>query len=470
MRCAGCKGDLDGCQDMLTCHFSHRGFPLGATRAVPCLTRYHPGCFRLREPFYTRLIKEGGLFLTPAMAAMMPIFICECCTVRKVLERELHLNHRDCGLLALERMRMLDTIHNWAPTTLSNYKGRIRQIQRFGETFRVPILATPLLESPPISEGISLMWAQQHYSLQPRQRERFKELAADDNGRVSFGSVRHIRSAASLHQAWIKMVRNPGRVILDPSDKPIVVEGCRATDDLSYKLMNTGMNRRLGSKPRQAAPLLDKHVRWMDCHFDMCYYKVIKKKNKEGAREIATVALCNLLAWLGWLLGGKTFGLDWDGIELTLPSNGAALDLPRGVGALMLRLLEQTKSNRTHAADLPIAFQTYSGLSPGKWILRLHRAFAADTMDPSWWQADKRPLLAHADGSRWTSSYFRQTYLLPLLHQQRMNRDKYLLQFKCLADAFWSMHCYRSGGRSHVSVERPLCWRKATNEEVNEHG
>ena len=35
---------------------------------------------------------------------------------------------------------------------------------------------------------------------------------------------------------------------------------------------------------------------------------------------------------------------------------------------------------------------------------------------------------------------------------------------------FYSMGCYRRGGRSHVAKKRPGCVRKATPAEVYEHG
>jgi hypothetical protein len=456
---------------VLVCHFATKSFELQAGKwAVPCQTRYHAQCFRLSAPFTTRLSKNGGLGFTKGLASVIPLFVCECCTVRKVLQRELQRTTTDAGLLAMERMRTIDMVHNWAPSTLGNYKGRLRQIRAFGQQYKCPVLPVPQLTAPPISDAIPLMWSQQHYSLQARQRERFEELPDDDNGRVGFGSIRHLRSAAALHHSWITMIENPGRVILDQQSKPIAVTACRVTDDISYKLMNTGMSRRLGDKPRQAAPLLDRHIRWMDNHFDSVYRKAIKRGNIDGARESATAAMCNLTAWLGWLRGGENFGINWDDLEVIFPQDSSSRDLPTGVGAILFRLLEQTKTDRTKAADVPIAFHTISGLCPGKWLFRLRKCTDPATMDPDMWQHDTSPLFRHADGRRWTSTYYRQTYLIPLLHQQRTEGDKYLGQFKNLADAFWSLHCYRSGGRSHVSVKRPLCWRKADNSEVNEHG
>ena len=118
---------------------------------------------------------------------------------------------------------------------------------------------------------------------------------------------------------------------------------------------------------------------------------------------------------------------------------------------------------------IAIAFQTISGLSLGKWLFPLRRCTDPNNMDPEGWKNDSTPLFWHANGRCWTLTYFCQTSLIPLLHQQRTEGDKYLGQFKNLADAFWSLHCYRSGGRSHVSVKHPLCWRKADNSEVNKH-
>jgi hypothetical protein len=58
---------------------------------------------------------------------------------------------------------------------------------------------------------------------------------------------------------------------------------------------------------------------------------------------------------------------------------------------------------------------------------------------------------------------------------EQLTLDPYLREYdgspgKTMAEAFYSMHCYRRGGRSHVSQRRPLCTRKASPEEVNEHG
>ena len=63
-----------------------------------------------------------------------------------------------------------------------------------------------------------------------------------------------------------------------------------------------------------------------------------------------------------------------------------------------------------------------------------------------------------------------------MLDQQRLEGDAYLAPFNgstpelCLAHLFYSMHSYRSGGQSDVSIKRIGSLRKATPEEVDEHG
>jgi hypothetical protein len=250
------------------------------------------------------------------------------------------------------------------------------------------------------------------------------------------------------------MVNHPGRVVLDGNDKPIAVTACRVTDDMSYKLMSAGMSKRLGEKPVQSAALLDRHVRWIDRHLEKMYHKAVLHDN-EAAREVASAAVCNLQSWLGWLRGGETLGINWCDIDIVMPQNSQERDLPAGVGAILQRLLEQTKTSQTSAADMVLAFTTRSGYELGKWLFRLRKHTDADSMDPKEWTGDTRPLFCTATGDRWTSKYF---------------REKYLLHFANLRDAFWSMHSYRIGARSHVSIKREFCHRKATDDEVNEHG
>ena len=404
------------------------------------------------------------------MGAAMPIFVCECCTVRAHVDRELRKTVEDAALMAFERMRIIDMAHNWAPKTTSNYAGKLRTIQRFETRYRTVVLRRPRLLTPPISEAIPLMWAEQECSLQLRRRERFAELPPNDNGRVGYDTVRHYRSAAAHHHTWCNLVLHPGKIVLDGNHRPIQVNGCRATDDYTCTLMHSGMSRRLGTKPRQSAPLLDRHVRWIDQKLEVLYLDGKSAHDKNLCHELANAGVLNLLLWLGWLRSSEAMGMEWADIEMFLPRHAAGLDLPQGVGAILFTLLEQTKSSQSQRADLMVAFQSFSGLGLGKWLLRLRGELTTGPLDPSAWKGDERPLFLHHDGKPWTAAHYRHTYLLSFIQQQKLEGDKYLQQFVNLQDAFWSLHSYRSGARSHVSIKREGCWRKASTEEVNEHG
>jgi hypothetical protein len=69
-----------------------------------------------------------------------PSFVCEACTVRSVLDREL-VGADDWRLMCFERMRLLDMAHCWAEGTHKVYQSKIRFLRRFEATFGVKVLS-----------------------------------------------------------------------------------------------------------------------------------------------------------------------------------------------------------------------------------------------------------------------------------------------------------------------------------------
>jgi hypothetical protein len=72
------------------------------------------------------------------------------------------------------------------------------------------------------------------------------------------------------------------------------------------------------------------------------------------------------------------------------------------------------------------------------------------------------PLFRHANGQQWTSSYFKSTYVYPLLHLQRDHDDNSLAPYDGapvdIIDAkFYSFGMYRRGGRSQVTTRCVGC-------------
>jgi hypothetical protein len=138
-----------------------------------------------------------------------------------------------------------------------------------------------------------------------------------------------------------------------------------------------------------------------------------------------------------------------------------------GIGALLLRLLPETKTNRTTQADVLLAYRTAGGLCPGMWFHRVRRN------TPDWYIDTDSPMFVHANGTAWTSQYFRSTFLYPSLYRQQAT-DPMLAQMdgsegNSIEERFWSLHSYKRGARSHVTRGGTPGMRKATNDEIYEH-
>ena len=141
----------------------------------------------------------------------------------------------------------------------------------------------------------------------------------------------------------------------------------------------------------------------------------------------------------------ELFSLRWTDLKLTRPGDGPRIGLPRGVGAIELRLLPETKSNRTKVADVVISYLCASGLAPGLWLERLQQVW------PNAMPSD--PIIRGKDGTRWTSTYFRRAHLYEWLHRMRAAGDPFLMAFtdepgNRIADKYYSFGTYRRGGRS----------------------
>lgn len=393
-------------------------------------------------------------------------YICEACVVRAQLGRELVISGHDVVLLMLERMRQIDQVNTLAPSTHQQYQYKLDRVHRFGETYGLPMLQPTPLASPPVSEAIGLEWVQEHYALQPSTRRNKPE---DRRATVAGITVRGIRSAASLHHRLDLQIAYPGQAYLDANNRVLVSPLCSPTDELSSTMFASGLLKRLGEESVPAVPLLARHVEYMDKHFEVLYQHAT---NPSIQREICRAAAANSSYWLSWLRANELFNMDWKDLDITLPDDGPSKDLPPSVGVLEYRLLPETKSNRTRTADVITAFTSCSGISPGLWLTRLRTLC---NLSPEAANHSSEPIFHHPNGDRWDSRYFRQTYLWPLLQEQRLAGDPYLAQFdgspgNSIPEKFYSLHCYRRGARTHVSKRRERCHRKATPDEVKEHG
>ena len=185
-------------------------------------------------------------------------------------------------------------------------------------------------------------------------------------------------------------------------------------------------------------------------------------------KEYALAGFANLLLWFSWLRGGEAFSLTWGDMDIIWPDEAAAHELPRGSGALLLKLLPETKSSRARTADVPIALRSATGLDLHRWLLRVpgdRQAAPAGT--------DR--VFSLPNGRRWDLSYYRSRVLYPGLIFLRTAGDPMLqtignLRGNCIPDWFYSLHSYCRGARTHSQRSHPvLLHRKATDRQVNEH-
>jgi len=441
----------------VVCSFAHDGFKFsnGAT-CIPCGVCYHPRCFQAGPPFYSRRKNQAGLTL-PSNIRQWAHFICESCTVRSVLDRELDYS-KDWRLMCLERMRILDMAHSWSAGTHNVYQQKLAAIRRFEKGFGVPVLTRSALEKPPCGPEVTLSWAQEHYSLRPGK--------ADDT-RVNFGTVRQLRSAASQFFAWDMMVTNPGSTIMDPKTHHILQIPCRATDDLSANLFASGLSARIGNEPKPSVALLERHVKWIGNDLEHRYQSATTPALR---REFAQAGFANACFWLGWLRSEELFTRTFEDITVIEPRHAASVDLPRGCGAVTMNLGLESKGRRDVYVDVVMAYRTFAGIRLGRWFHRVRRAHGLGRD----WKLCPTRVFMHQDGKRWTSAYYRKTYLWPCLEEQRRQGDPFLRAFdgspgNSIRDKFWSIHAYRRGARSHVSKRRLGQYRKASKDQVYEH-
>jgi hypothetical protein len=439
--------------------FSSTGFPFSdSVPARPCHTSYHPQCIRVGVPFTTRRDKGAGLVFPDVRD--WPHFICEACTVRSVLDRELH-GARDWQLMCFERMRILDMVHSFSPGTHQQYQQKLRVARQFEGSFGVSILRSSCPTRPPSGPEIGLMWAQEQYSIKQSGRAHANPASAT----VAHGTVRQLRSAVSQSETWRLLISEPERLLLD--GKRLLLQDCRFTDAAGSTIFATGMGARLGTDSTPSLALLDRHIRWLDQALDRRYRTCTTGAER---RELARAGLASLLLYLGWLRSSETFTAPWAGFDVVDPCDAATVDLPENVGQVCLSLRAETKSARDHTADVVMAFQTLSGYCLGRWFHRLRRACGLGRD----WRSNPFLIFIHGDGSPWTSLYFRRTYLYPALETQRLAGDPYLAAFNggpgnSIPSKFWSLHCYRRAARTQVSLSSEGRHRKASTAQVYEH-
>lgn len=404
-------------------------------------------------PFTTRQIGNKGLSFPEVLE--WPNFVCEGCTVRAVLDRKLH-SRTDQILLILERMRMIDMAHYWAPSTHRHYQGKLRFLRTFQSRFPgLTLLANNKLEWPPRGHDIGVMWAEEAYSLR----------SGTSDVHVAFGTIRALRSALSHYEA-VKAIQSGIPTHLDQQNR-LIYGSCRVTDQAPHTLFMSGLAARIGTETKPAVALLMRHIQAFD---QLCLREFRASTTPDGRRCWSLAGLLNCVLWLGWLRSRETFNLKWSDTILVNPKDGPSVDLPNNVGVCLFDLGPSTKTSRSQNAKVVVAYECMSGLSCGHWLKRAFQSCDGINM-----KTDHRYIFCHASGIQWTSRYFRHEFLYPLLQHLRQEGDMFLRAFNdepgnTIPEKFWSLHCYRRGARTHVTKWSKTDSRRATPDQIYEHG
>jgi len=287
------------------CVFAKAGFD----GYKPCKTIYHTQCIRVGTPFISRRDHQQGLHF-PNNIQEWPNFICEACAVRQVIGRELH-GPQDIGLLALERMRILDMVSSWAKSTHSSYQTQLRLIRKFEDHYGFHFLNPTKLQRPPGGPTIPLMWCMESHSTLPGITRR----ASNTPLQQSYNTIRHLRSAASQYWAWDLMMSNPGASFMT-KDCRILRQKCRPSDGLDFSIFTKRLWTRIGEESQPSVALLDQHVRAMETEVDL-YYRHAHNPLEKCKYALGGFAL--LLFWLGWLRSGEVFNGTWDDCRIYEP-------------------------------------------------------------------------------------------------------------------------------------------------------
>lgn len=285
----------------LTCHFAQKGFPYASgDRCRPCGVVYHRACIRVGWPFTCRRRDHRGLRFPKAN--YWPLFICECCTVRSVVGRELVPGAGDGSLLRLERMRMLDLANSWATNTYSSYNGKLRFLSSFeGLHPGVALLPRPDVLYPPRHPSIPLAWAEESFTL--------RQGGGPTGGNVSFGTTRQLRSAAGWSHAVAILVGQPGTYTMDERQRnKLYRQDVGINHDATLSQFTKGLKGRVGTDAVPSWVLRDRHIRAFDRYFNENYLAAHLRTDR---RQWALAGLANAVLWLAWLRSSKLFGLRW---------------------------------------------------------------------------------------------------------------------------------------------------------------
>ena len=250
------------------CLFRKSGFNVNGTALTPCQVWYHPQCIVSAPPFTSRHRKQHDLQYNPSLVVFP--FVCELCTVRANVGKELldfHNDHR--FLLSLERMRMIDMFNCWARNTLVNYKSALRSLTTFQSRFGLNILnpQTPIqsFSQPSTDPAIAFGWAVLYKSILPSAQAK--------GDTVGFMSLRLLRSASVAYNTFVTALLQPQNHYRDRNNRLLQSNSIAPQENIASQLFLAGLAVRKGTESTKGKPLLHRHFIWNQRYRENLYQK-----------------------------------------------------------------------------------------------------------------------------------------------------------------------------------------------------
>jgi len=298
------------------------------------------------------------------------------------------------------------------------------------------------------------MWCQLWYSIQTSQRT---------GKAITYNTSRQLRSAAGLFYSWDAQQAYPGQAVRAFDNRTVVLPHTIPTDELCYTLQAGGMARRLGTNVDPSWALSWHHVKYIDTQLELAWSLTF---DPAARNELAAAGTANVMLYTTWLRGGEHFCLTRPQLSVHPPVTGPLFGLPLGIGHIGAKLDPETKSSPTAQADVVVAWTCFSGLSLGKWLVRLLSFPSCSTEDYVY----STPQQVH-----WSSRHFREKYVWRFLEEMRSKGEPSLRAFTDepghrIRDKIYSCHSYRRCSQSVSCKLRPgINARKATEVEHDEH-
>jgi hypothetical protein len=153
-----------------------------------------------------------GTTIPPPPAMTRFPFICEACTIRAVLGKELTWTSGGIRFFIVERMRLIYMAPAWDSSTLHGTARYFGQLSKFWQKYGIEIFPKAPITQPPRSAVIPLLWGVLEYTL-----KTYRKMGEG----IKYNTARSLQSAASAYHLWEKMLQFPGHMYRDRDNNVI---------------------------------------------------------------------------------------------------------------------------------------------------------------------------------------------------------------------------------------------------------